>query len=44
MDIGTAKPTLEQQHKVKHYLIDVVTPDVAFSVAGLCETSRKSYY
>ncbi len=33
MDIGTAKPTLEQQLRVKHHLIDVVEPSRDFSVA-----------
>jgi tRNA dimethylallyltransferase len=33
MDIGTAKPTLEQQLKVKHHLIDIVEPSQNFSVA-----------
>jgi tRNA dimethylallyltransferase len=33
MDIGTAKPTLEEQAQVKHHMIDVVNPDDAFNVA-----------
>lgn len=33
MDIGTAKPTLEQQKQVKHYLINVVNPDEPFDAA-----------
>lgn len=33
MDIGTAKPTLEEQARVPHHLIDVVAPDEPFSVA-----------
>ncbi len=32
MDIGTAKPTPEQQARVPHHLIDVVDPDQEFSV------------
>ncbi len=32
MDIGTAKPTPEEQKLVPHHLLDVVTPDQAFSV------------
>ena len=31
MDIGTAKPTEEQQARVRHHLIDVVNPDEPFS-------------
>ena len=33
MDIGTAKPTKEEQKMAKHYLIDFVSPDVRYSVA-----------
>lgn len=31
MNIGTAKPTAEEQKAVRHHLIDVVEPSVAFS-------------
>lgn len=31
MDIGTAKPTCEEQKEIKHHLIDVVEPHDAFS-------------
>jgi len=34
MDIGTAKPTLEERQRVKHHLVDLVTPDQPFH-AGL---------
>ena len=33
MDIGTAKPTLEEREGVPHHLIDILEPDQAFSVA-----------
>lgn len=33
MDIGTAKPTEEEKDGVKHYLLDVVSPDETFNVA-----------
>mgnify|MGYP001142844987 CR=1 FL=1 len=33
MDIGTAKPSPEEQALVPHYLIDVVDPDQDFSIA-----------
>ena len=33
MDIGTAKPTEQQQARVRHHLIDVVNPDETFSAA-----------
>ena len=34
MDIGTAKPTLDEQKRARHHLIDLVTPDQPFH-AGL---------
>lgn len=33
MDIGTAKPTKEEQIEAKHHLIDFVSPDKRYSVA-----------
>lgn len=33
MDIGTAKPTLEERSRVKHHLIDVANPDQPWSLA-----------
>jgi len=33
MDVGTAKPTVDEMSGVKHYLIDEVYPDEEFSVA-----------
>ena len=33
LDIGTAKPTTEEQNQVKHHLIDVVEPTESFSVS-----------
>jgi tRNA dimethylallyltransferase len=33
MDIGTAKPSLADRERVRHYLIDVVNPDEEFNVA-----------
>ena len=33
MDIGTAKPTLEQQAQIPHHLIDFVEPDYNLSLA-----------
>ena len=40
-DIGTAKPTKAEQELVKHYLIDVVEPDVDYSVADFADEARK---
>lgn len=33
MDIGTAKPSQEEQRSVRHHLIDVVDPDAQYSIA-----------
>jgi tRNA dimethylallyltransferase len=37
MDIGTAKPTPEERQRIKHHLVDLVTPDEPFH-AGLYRT------
>lgn len=36
MDIGTAKPSAEEQAGIKHWLIDIVEPEKAYSVAEFC--------
>ncbi|MBC7263479.1 MAG: tRNA (adenosine(37)-N6)-dimethylallyltransferase MiaA [Chloroflexi bacterium] len=33
MDIGTAKPSTEEQRRVRHHLIDIVDPDEEFTLA-----------
>ncbi len=33
LDIGTAKPSVEEQKLIKHHLINIVDPDQAYSVA-----------
>ena len=42
MDIGTAKPTLDEQKKVRHHLIDLVTPDQPFHAALYRTLGRKT--
>ena len=37
MNIGTAKPTLEEQQGIVHHMIDVAQPDEDFSVSRYCE-------
>ena len=39
MDIGTAKPTAEQQDGIPHHLIDIVRPDQPFSAADFAESA-----
>ena len=41
MDIGTAKPTLEDRRRVRHFMIDLVEPEVAFTVAMFQREARK---
>jgi tRNA dimethylallyltransferase len=40
LDIGSAKPTLEERREVPHHLIDVVDPDGAFSAADYGRLAR----
>ena len=40
MDIGTAKPSREQRAAVPHHMIDVVTPDVAYSAGRYAQDAR----
>ncbi len=40
MDIGTAKPTREEQRRVPHHLIDVVSPDETLSLAVFQRMAR----
>ena len=37
MDIGTAKPSPEEQQGIPHHMIDVADPDEDFSVSRYCE-------
>jgi tRNA dimethylallyltransferase len=41
MDIGTAKPTLEEQTCVKHHMIDIINPDEHFDARNYAILSRK---
>ncbi len=41
MDIGTAKPTIEEQAQAKHHLIDFVSPDQRYSVADFKKDAEK---
>ena len=40
MDIGTAKPTREEQARVPHHLIDVANPDETWSLAQFQQEAR----
>ncbi len=41
MDIGTAKPTADEQAEVKHHLIDFLEPDAEFSVADYTKLAHE---
>ena len=42
MDIGTAKATPAERRLVPHHLLDVITPDEAFSVADFVRLGRQA--
>lgn len=42
LDIGSAKPNLEDQKQIKHHLLDVATPDEAFSAAKFKQLAQKA--
>ena len=40
MDIGTAKPTVQQRGLAPHHMLDVVNPDVPYSAGRYAEAAR----
>ena len=42
MDIGTAKPTVEEMQGIKHYLIGYVSPEERYSVADYKKDAKKA--
>ncbi len=42
LDIGTAKPTVEERARVSHHLIDVTTPDRPLSLAEYLDLARRA--
>jgi tRNA dimethylallyltransferase len=42
MELGTAKPTKEERARVPHHLIDVTTPDKAFTAGEYSRLARES--
>lgn len=42
MDIGTAKPTKEEQEEIKHHLIDIKSPDEEYSCADYAKDAREA--
>jgi tRNA dimethylallyltransferase len=42
MDIGTAKPTLDERRRIPHHLIDVVDPDQPFDASRYRDLAREA--
>ena len=42
MDIGTAKPTLEEMEGVPHHLLDFIEPDTPFSCAEYVDLAKRT--
>ena len=42
MNIGTAKPTVEEMQGIKHYLVDFVSPDERYSVAQFKKDAKNA--
>ena len=42
MDIGTAKPTVEEMQGIKHYLIDIIKPNQRYSVADYKKDAKNA--
>ena len=42
LDIGSAKESIENRQKIKHYIIDIVLPNVNYNVAMFVEDAKKS--
>ena len=43
-NIASAKPTLEEQEGIPHHLIDIVEPEVDYSVADFYDDAKKAIY
>ena len=43
LDIGTGKPSQEEQRKVRHHLIDLVEADEEFSAAGYAREAQRVF-
>lgn len=44
LDIGTAKPSMEERKKVKHHLIDILEPSERFSAGKYARAAEKIIY
>ena len=41
MDIGTAKPDEDEKQNIKHYMLDIISPEVRYSVADYKKDAKK---
>ncbi|HLJ65982.1 MAG TPA: tRNA (adenosine(37)-N6)-dimethylallyltransferase MiaA [Chloroflexota bacterium] len=41
MDIGTAKPTLQERARARHHMLDLVEPDESYSAGRFAQEGRK---
>ena len=44
LDIGTAKPSLDERALVPHHLIDILDPDVEFSAGEFARRARQAIH
>jgi tRNA dimethylallyltransferase len=44
MEIGTAKPTPEEQARVPHHMVDIIPPDAPFDAARYEKLAREAVY
>jgi len=44
MDIGSAKPTIEEQARVVHHMVDIVDPNESFDAAQFSERGRAKIF
>ena len=42
MNIGTAKPTIEERQGIKHYVLDFISPEKRYSVADYKQDAKKA--
>jgi len=42
MNIGTAKPTTEEMQGIKHYMIDIISPEERYSVADYKKDAKRA--
>lgn len=44
LDIGTAKPSIEEQNIIKHHCIDILNPSDYYSAGNFAEDAKKAYF